>query len=156
VPSLPKPYYQDQAITIYHADCREILPLLQPASADLILTDPPYGISYQSKNTTGRFSKTIANDDSLNAMRDSLPQLDRILKPDRHLYFFAAPTKIGEAADALAAYWKLKNFLVWDKGNAGTRGDLEAGYGVNWEAILYGSKGRRPRSSIRSQAAASY
>jgi DNA modification methylase len=34
-----KPYYQDDACTIYHADCREILPTL---AADLILTDPPY------------------------------------------------------------------------------------------------------------------
>ena len=37
--SLPKPYYQDDACTIYHADCREVLPELE---ADLVLTDPPY------------------------------------------------------------------------------------------------------------------
>jgi site-specific DNA-methyltransferase (adenine-specific) len=34
--------------------------------------------------------------------------------------------------------------LVWDKGNAGSRGDLAAGYSQNWEAIIYASKGRRP------------
>lgn len=38
--SLPKPYYQDQAVTIYHGDCREIVPEL--AGIDLVLTDPPY------------------------------------------------------------------------------------------------------------------
>jgi DNA modification methylase len=36
------PYYQDDWVTIYHGDCREILPTLPPA--DLVLTDPPYGI----------------------------------------------------------------------------------------------------------------
>ena len=36
------PYYSDDAVTIYHGDCREILPKL-PRS-DLLLTDPPYGI----------------------------------------------------------------------------------------------------------------
>src|ERR1700677_2050805 len=39
VVSLPKPYYQDDAVTIYHGDCREILPLLP--KVDLVLTDPP-------------------------------------------------------------------------------------------------------------------
>ena len=41
-PQLPKPYYQDDYVTLYHADCREVLPLLEPV--DLVLTDPPYGI----------------------------------------------------------------------------------------------------------------
>ncbi len=43
--SLPTPYYQDDQATIYCADCRDILPLLEPGSADLVLTDPPYGVS---------------------------------------------------------------------------------------------------------------
>ena len=43
---------------------------------------------------------------------------------------------------------------VWDKGEQGTVGDLEAGYGVNYEFILYATKGRRalngrPRSILR-------
>lgn len=37
---LPTPYYQDDWVTIYHADCRLILPLL--SKVDLVLTDPPY------------------------------------------------------------------------------------------------------------------
>ena len=37
-----KPYYQDDYVTIYHGDCREILPGLP--KVDLVLTDPPYGI----------------------------------------------------------------------------------------------------------------
>ena len=38
--SLPKPYYNEGGITIYHADCRDILPHLP--KVDLVLTDPPY------------------------------------------------------------------------------------------------------------------
>lgn len=37
---MAKPYYQDDYVTIYHEDCREILPELP--KVDLVLTDPPY------------------------------------------------------------------------------------------------------------------
>ena len=37
-----RPYYEHAGITIYHADCRELLPTM---SVDLVLTDPPYGVA---------------------------------------------------------------------------------------------------------------
>lgn len=47
---LPEPYYQDEHCTIYHGDCREILPHLEPV--DLVLTDPPYGLGDKMKGGT--------------------------------------------------------------------------------------------------------
>jgi len=43
-----KPYYEDERVTIYHGDCRDILPTLPDNSVDLVLTSPPYnvGIDY--------------------------------------------------------------------------------------------------------------
>lgn len=47
------PYYEHGGITIYHGDCREILPSLP--SFDLLLTDPPYGLGRRmSGGTWGR------------------------------------------------------------------------------------------------------
>ena len=53
---LPEPYYQDNFVTIYHGDCRKILPLLEPV--DLVLTDPPYGIGESSKKQITRGGRT--------------------------------------------------------------------------------------------------
>jgi len=39
-----EPYYDHDGITIYHADCRDVLPQLD--KVDLVLTDPPYGIGF--------------------------------------------------------------------------------------------------------------
>ena len=41
--TLPTPYYSRDGITIYHGDCREILPHLK---ADVVISDPPYGVGY--------------------------------------------------------------------------------------------------------------
>lgn len=35
-----EPYYSDDLVTIYHGDCRDLLPSIE---ADVIVTDPPYG-----------------------------------------------------------------------------------------------------------------
>jgi DNA modification methylase len=53
-----KPYYEDKesGITIYHGDCREILPQLP--KVDLVLTDPPYGIN-ANKMTLGTGNHTF-------------------------------------------------------------------------------------------------
>ena len=32
-------------ITLYKADCLEVMPLLQESSIDLVLCDPPFGIT---------------------------------------------------------------------------------------------------------------
>lgn len=58
-----KPYYQDSAVTIYHGDCREIVPTL--GRFDLLLTDPPYGIGYEaSRYQNSVFSGVIHGDDT--------------------------------------------------------------------------------------------
>lgn len=38
------PYYEDDHVTIYHGDCREVLPSLADDSVDLTVTSPPYNM----------------------------------------------------------------------------------------------------------------
>jgi DNA modification methylase len=64
------PYYEHAGITIYHGDCREILPTLP--KCDLLLTDPPYGIGiaanpFRQKYLPQEWDNTPCPDDLLTA-----------------------------------------------------------------------------------------
>ena len=48
-----KPYFQDASCTIYLGDCREVLPILQKESVDLVLTDPPFSIPVRYQDVSG-------------------------------------------------------------------------------------------------------
>jgi DNA modification methylase len=58
--SLPVPYYQDSAVTIYCGDCRQILPFL--GWFDLLLTDPPYGIGENKRKNLSRLNLAAVTD----------------------------------------------------------------------------------------------
>ena len=51
-----KPYYQHAGITIYCADCRDVLPHLP--KVDLCLTDPPYGIGFVHGDGGGKLASS--------------------------------------------------------------------------------------------------
>ena len=40
-----KPYYETELGKLYHGDCLQIMPQLEPV--DLVLTDPPYGVGIE-------------------------------------------------------------------------------------------------------------
>lgn len=46
-----KPYYQDEAVTIWHGDCRDVVPTIGPV--DHVMTDPPYSDDTHDGARTG-------------------------------------------------------------------------------------------------------
>ena len=71
-----KPYYEADGITIYHGDCREVLPSL---SADVVMTDPPYGVDLDTTRTARQPKR--AKNGTLRTGRDHAP-----IEGDRELF----------------------------------------------------------------------
>lgn len=140
-------------ITLFHGDCREVLPLL-PA-VDLVLTDPPYGVAYVTawRSRSDKLRVPVANDESLEVVAQAWPLALERLADDRHWYTFASPRRLSIAH---LVFPDAKHTICWDKGDRGTVGDLECGFGEAWEAILYGMKGRRPLNGKRPRTVIRY
>lgn len=112
VEGLPVPYYQDEACTIYHGDCREILPLLPVV--DLVLTDPPYGIGADKNlRANKRHGKAAAPSKDYgagnwDASPPTIETIDMLLKSGRKSILWGGN------------YFELPPsgaWLVWDKDN---------------------------------------
>lgn len=53
------PYYADDLVTLWHGDCREVTAW---TDADVLVTDPPYGIDYESGSRRTTLARSIAGD----------------------------------------------------------------------------------------------
>jgi DNA modification methylase len=110
------PYYEHDGITIYCANCEDVLPI---DYADLVLTDPPYGIGESSRKNQSRGQKTTPTDYGFYNW-DTQPASDRAI--------YLARTG-GDAAILWGGnFFTLppqSKWLVWDKLNSGDFADCE-------------------------------
>lgn len=109
------------AATLYLGDCRDVLPTLGPV--DAIVSDPPYGMAFQSHRRAKQHDK-IANDQN-----DELLQWACRLQPSHSLYLFCR-------WDNLFGVPKPKSLVTWVKNNW-SMGDLEHEHARQTEVALF-------------------
>lgn len=128
---------------LHLGNCLEVLERLPDESVDCIVTDPPYGIHYQSRSHVLALTR-IANDDghAYELLDKTLAIAITKLKPNSHVYIFTTWQAYAPMAEVVQKHFTLKNALIWEKNNR-TRGDLKGNYGYQYEMILYAHKGRR-------------
>ncbi|MGY5129228.1 DNA-methyltransferase [Streptomyces nigrescens] len=134
-PTTPTVAYQTDRVTLYRGDAAELVGLLP--TVDLLVTDPPYGVKWDSGRNDGRFGALLGDDGNLDVPR-LLGVLARAhLRNRRHAYVF------GYRPDQLAEPMQLGGTtqLVWDKGIIGL-GNLEHPWGPAHEHITFGVRAK--------------
>lgn len=128
-------------IQLFNGDCLDIMDKLiaDGIKVDAIITDPPYGISYQScwkSDKVKRFPK-ILNDKK--PFTEFIGKLKGILKERYSLHIFTRWDVQQQFINCLEKNnFKCKNVLIWDKKIHGM-GDLKTAYGSRYESILFSS-----------------
>lgn len=136
-PAAPVIAYQTDRVTLYAGDCADLVGTLP--TVDLIATDPPYGVKWDSGRNGGRFGPLLGDDGTLD-VPGLLGNLTRAhLRNRRHVYVFGyrpdqltEPMQLGGTAE-----------LVWDKCSTGP-GDLTQPWGPSHERITFGVRADRP------------
>jgi len=109
---------------IYNGDCLEVMKDIQDNSIDMILTEPPYGINYQSNmRVVSEKFKKIENDDN-NFRFEVYKEFPRLLKENCVAICFCSFKNYAEDYIELKKYFDIKNCIIWFKGGGGI-GDLK-------------------------------
>lgn len=101
------PYFEQDGVTLYHGDCREILPGLPDQSVSAVVTDPPYGLAFMGK----RWDYDVP---AVGVWAECL----RVLKPGGHLLAFAGTrTQHRMAVRIEDAGFEIRDMIAWVYGS---------------------------------------
>ena len=142
----PEPYYAEDGITIYCGDCREVLPGLSKDVADVIVTDPPYGMGFVAgsnngnKDWTSRWTGHRIEGDDSTAVRDEV------------LAWWGANPSLVFGTWKTPAPPMVRETLAWDKVVSTGMGALDIPWRPSWECVYVigsGFTGNRSHGVLR-------
>lgn len=114
----------------------QVMALLEGRHADMVNTDPPYGVSYQSNMRTksAKFD-VIANDD---VILDIAPVIEACSKG--WAFIWTSWKVIDKWLDATKSLGFPTNMVIWFKGGGGI-GDLKGTFSTDYEMALVFNRG---------------
>jgi site-specific DNA-methyltransferase (adenine-specific) len=132
---LIQPVYQDEFITLYHADCIELLSIMQ---ANVCITDPPYNVSHE-----GTIKGLVKHKDPVS----DKGKWDHDWNPETFIHSlnnipvvcFTGHDLFGRLYDLFEAKYMLTNFAIWHKTNPQIS-FRKASYLYACEMIILGGK----------------
>lgn len=152
-----KPYYEHAGVTIYHGDCREILPTLEHASVQAVVTDPPFfmpAVHYQSrvKHQRAWSDTSILSAFWRGVVADVLP----LMKPTGHFLAFCNGDSFAVFYPEMYRAFDFLASLVWDKGHVGLgrvwRHQHELIIAARWSESTFVDDGKLRSDILRATA----
>lgn len=109
-----------EGLAVYHADALDLLRSLEPASVDLICTDPPY---FRVKDLP--WDKQWDTPSGFLAWIETLcVEWKRVLRSNGSLYVFASPAMAGRVEGKIAEVFNVLNVITWDKPPFATKAEM--------------------------------
>jgi site-specific DNA-methyltransferase (adenine-specific) len=111
---LPKPYYRARGITIYHGDCRDVLPSIR--DVDLVLTDPPFFMPATHYQSRVKWQRAWSDPSILSAFWRNVVDLSvDALKDTGHFLTFCNGESYPVFYPEMYRRFETLKTLVWDK-----------------------------------------
>jgi site-specific DNA-methyltransferase (adenine-specific) len=124
-------------------DWRESIANLEDGAVKLLLTDPPYGMSYQSGRNGDRHEniKNDTQDVAVGELWDCMKECFPKLQENAHVLCFCHWKTEYEMRQAIEnSGFAVKGLLIWEK-NEGGMGDLRGAFAPKYECIIHAVKG---------------
>ena len=154
---MTEPYYADDRVTLYHGRCEDVLPTLDPGTAHLLLTDPPY---FQVKDDEWDNQWQHATQ-FLGWLGDVLDAAKPALTANASAWVFAGPALASKVEGVVSERFRVLNHVRWVKEQGWhQKAEIEAQrrYLTPWEGIVfaeqYGADGSALRGSGWNDACA--
>jgi DNA modification methylase len=118
-------------------DSDSVAKLMDGKKADMVFTDPPYGVSYQSNmRTKSNKFEVLKNDDVfITEWINNLP-----LFTNGFVFVWTSWKVLKEWIEICSQIGELSNLIVWDKGGGGI-GDLKKTFSTDFEIALVYNRG---------------
>lgn len=121
--ALPEPYYRDDSVVLYHADCLDLLPLI--GEVDHCLTDPPYQSVTRADSLPGKYGKLRDGSERVRDLGYDPPTDAEIAayaaavakKPRRWCLVFCGAEEVGKWIVGLAAELRHVRVGAWARSN---------------------------------------
>lgn len=129
------PYYEQGGITIYHADCRDVLPDLEPV--DLVFTSPPYGSQRTYKLDSFVWGDVVPP--ALSSCADHGSTQIIVCLGQIHTGGEVDPYWLDLVSDMRGTGWRWFGMYVWDQGS-GLPGDWGGRFAPSHELVFHFNK----------------